>query len=102
MDRAWLKGYEPSNSQLDSTDCVVCLVAGEVRTKIDVSPRDVDVVPDPVEDHETLPDNPAHALVVTDPAIDNNSQFKKLKRALAKRSVIMIPPPSDKSDGQTT
>ena len=102
VDRAWLKGYEPSNSQLDSTDCIVCLVAGEVRTKIDVSPRDVDVVPDPVENHETLADNPAHALVVTDRAFDNSSQFKKLKKALAKRSVIVIPPPSDTPDGPAT
>lgn len=60
--------------------------------KIDVSPRDVDVVPDPIKDHETEPDNPAHALVVTDRAFDNDSQFRRLKRALAKRCRLLIPP----------
>lgn len=92
VDRAWLKDYEPRNSQHDSTDCVVCLVAGDVRAKIDISPRDVDVVPDPIEGHEAWPDNPAHALVVTDFAFDNDSQFKKLKKALSKRCLMLIPP----------
>ncbi len=92
VDRAWLKNYEPRNSQRDPTDCIVCLGAGEVRTQIDVSPRDVDVVPDPIENHDTLPDNLAHALVVTDRPFDNDSQFKRLKKALAKRCIIMIPP----------
>lgn len=92
VDRAWLRDYEPRNSQHDPTDCVVCLVAGDVRTVKDVAPREVDVVPDPVQDHQTLPDNPAHALVVTDPALDNDSQFKRLKRALAKRCIVMIMP----------
>jgi hypothetical protein len=78
------------------------LVAGDVRTKIDISPRDVDVVPDPIEGHEILSDNPAHALVVTDPAFDNDSQFKRLKKALAKRSVIMITPGGVGSGGSAT
>ncbi len=102
VDRAWLKGYEPRNSQRDPTDCVVCLVAGDVRTKIDISPRDVDVVPDPIEGHETLPDNPAHALVATDCPFDNDSQFKKLKKTLAKRSVVMIMPGGEGSGGSAT
>ena len=92
VDRACLKGYEPRNSQHDPTDCLVCLVAGDVRTKIHMSPRDVDVLPDPIEGHATQPDNPAHALVVTDPAFDNNSQFKRLKKALAKRCIMTILP----------
>jgi hypothetical protein len=92
VDRAWLKDYDPRNSQHDSTDCVVCLVANDVRTVKDISPREVDVVPDPVKDHQTEPDNPAHALVVTVPALDNNSQFKRLKKALAKRCTVMIMP----------
>jgi len=92
VDRAWLRDYEPRNSQHDPADCVVCLVAQDVRTVRDVAPREVDVVPDPVLDHHILPDNPAHALVVTDPALDNNSQFRRLKRALAKRCTVMIMP----------
>jgi hypothetical protein len=50
------------------------------------------VSPDPIENHETLPDNPAHALVVTDQAFDNDSQFKRLKRALARLSRCLIKP----------
>lgn len=92
VDRAWLRDYEPRNSQHDSTDCVVCLVTGEVRTIIETSPRSVDVVPDPVEGHESLPDNPAHALVVPNKPFDNDSQFKRLKKALAKRCLMLIPP----------
>lgn len=92
VDRAWLKDYEPRRSQHDSTDCIVCLIAGEVRTITDIAPREVDVVPDPIEGHSTLPDNPAHALVVTDTDFDNNSQFKRLKKALAKRCRVLIPP----------
>lgn len=91
LDRAWLRDYDPRNSQRESTDCIVCLMAGDVRTKIDISNRDVDVVPDPIEGHESWPDNPAHALVVTDPAFDNDSQFKKLKKALARRCKVLIP-----------
>ena len=92
VDRAWLRSDEPRNSQLNETDCVVGLLTGDVRTKIDVSPRDVDVVPDPVQDHETIPDNPAHALIVTDKAFDTEGQFKRLKRQLAKRCACLIPP----------
>ena len=91
VDRAWLKDHEPRNSQFRSTDGIVCLETRDVRNIKDVSPREVDVMPAPVEDHETLPDNPAHALVVTNKAL-GGSQFKKLKKALARRSVFMIPP----------
>ena len=92
VDRAWLKGNQPRNARQNPSDCVVGLVAGEVRTKIDVSPRDVDVVPDPIKDHESEKDNLAHALIVTDKPWDNDSQFKRLKRALAKRCSILIMP----------
>lgn len=92
VDRAWLKDNQPRNAKRNPSDCVVGLVAGEVRTKIDVSPKDVDVVPNPIKGHKTEPDNPAHALVVTDEPWDNDSQFKRLKKALAKRCSILILP----------
>lgn len=92
VDRAWLKGDQPRNSKKSPSDCVVGLITEEVRTKIDISPRDVDVVPDPIKGHATEPDNLAHALVITDPAFDNDSQFKRLKRALAKRCTMLILP----------
>jgi hypothetical protein len=96
VDRAWLRSYDPSMTQWEATDCVVGLITREVHKIIDVSPRVVNVSPDPIENHETLPDNPAHALVVTDQAFDNDSQFKRLKRALARLSTCLITPGSQR------
>ena len=92
VDRAWLKDYEPQNSRRNLTDCIVCLVTGEVRTRIDLSSKDIDVVPDPISGHPVEPDNLAHALIVTIPEFDNDSQFRRLRRALAKRAKMLVPP----------
>ena len=92
MDRAYLRNNDPRNSQWDPTNGIVSLITREVRSIVDIRPRSVDVVPNPIKDHPTLDDNPAHALVVTEPAFDNDSQFKKLKKALARSCRWLILP----------
>jgi hypothetical protein len=92
VDRAYLRDNDPRNSQWGQTDGIVSLITREVRSMIDVRPRSVDVIPNPIKDHPTLPDNPAHALIVTEPDFDNDSQFKKLKKALARTCRWLIPP----------
>jgi hypothetical protein len=94
VDRAYLRDNDPRNSQWDPSDCIVSLITHEVRSVVDVRPRAVDVIPDPIENHPTLCDNLAHALIITKPAFDNDSQFKKLKKALTRIYTVLIPPGS--------
>lgn len=105
VDRAKLKNNEPKNSQTDATDLVVSLLTEDVRyrTTETMPPRrilgtnescQVDVVPDPVKDHTTLPDNPAHALIraVPDFKSDEKTLFRKLTKALARLAQWEIAP----------
>jgi len=66
VDRAILRGNDPTECRWEPTDLVVSMITVEVRRIDDIS-RTVDVVPDPIKDHLQLPDNPAHALITADP-----------------------------------
>ncbi|MDE0087190.1 MAG: hypothetical protein OXU23_15830 [Candidatus Poribacteria bacterium] len=91
VDRAELKGCNPSLSKRSSTDGIVSLITADVRsigtvkTKIqnaDAIVHAVDVIYDPT------PENPAHSKIVVSPEFfgSNNKQrnvFKLLQLALA-------------------
>lgn len=102
VDRAKLCDFNPALVKKKPTDGVVSLSALNIRAIADVVQNDahgqpkndehgqpkpahqIDVIPDPIKDHPTLPDNPAHALIVAHPAFANNQVFKKLKKSLAR------------------
>ena len=92
VDRAELKGFNPSLSKLNHTDGIVSLMTrdiraiGTVKTKIkdaDAVVHAVDVLYDPT------PENPAHSQIIVNPEFfgSKNKQknaFKLLRRSLAK------------------
>jgi len=102
VDRAKLCGLNPAHVKKKPTDGVVSLSALSVREIADVVQNDelgqpindehgqpkpaheIDVFPDPIKDQPTLPDNPAHAIIVAHPAFANDKVFKKLKKSLAR------------------
>lgn len=94
VDRAKLCGSNPAHTKKKPTDGVVSLIANSVRQIADVVQNDmhgqpiltheVDVIPDAVKNHPGLPDNPAHALIVTHPDFANDKVFKRLKESLAR------------------
>ncbi len=87
VDRAILRGNDPTECRWEPTDLVVSMITVEVRRIDDIS-RTVDVVPDPIKDHLQLPDNPAHALITADPQFQRNEKtaFRKLRIALSRLS----------------
>lgn len=95
VDRASICNNNPSHTQLAVTDGVISLYAGEVRAIEPILQRDekgkevinrhkIDVKADPINDHPSLADNPAHAKIYAQPAFANRSVFMKLKERLAK------------------
>jgi hypothetical protein len=99
VDRANLCDHTPTWTQADDkTSGVVSLVAGEVRHIDDVTfnaqGREtfvyrVDVLPMP------LPENPAHAEIRTDPALESKNTFRRLMTSLAllanRRGWLILP-----------
>ena len=91
VDRAKLREFNPSLSQLNKTDGIVSLMTadvraiGEVKTKI----QDVDVVVHAVDViYDPTPENPAHSQIIVNPEFfgSKNKQrnvFKLLQIALA-------------------
>ena len=96
VDRAWLKDYNPAASQRSSSDGVVCFVTRDIREDKCVPDRNFDVEPDPIKDHDSLHDNPAHAKITADPKIETEGQFKKLQRLLQKLYKCVILPESQR------
>ena len=94
VDRAKLCGSNPVYAKKKQTDGVVSLTALSIRRIVDVVQNDkhgkpklahaVDVIPDPVKDDPVLPDNLAHALIVTNPDFESGNVFRKLKESLAR------------------
>jgi len=94
VDRARLRGNKPNLTKVRPTDGVVSLIARDVRAIANVVQQDqlgevrqrhsVDVAPAPLEPCGQAPGNPAHALIVTDPALASNSAFDRLKESLAR------------------
>lgn len=102
VDRAALRGNDPRNSQSNSTDCVVSLLASDVRYKTvgadwplrQTLTCQVDVTPDPITNQPNLPDNLAHALIraVPDLKLDEKALFRRLTKSLARLAKWEIKP----------
>jgi hypothetical protein len=103
VDRAHINRFDPQPTRFDETnsDAVVSLIASRVRAIKSVmnhnapgnasAPHVIDVLPSPVRNHPTLPDNPAHAQIqATDPITD--TAFGHLRKALAKMSTPVLAP----------
>ena len=94
VDRAKLCGFNPAYTKKKPTDGVVSLtarsvrqIAGVVQNNKDGKPiliHIVDVIPDQIKDHPSLPDNFAHALVAARPDFANDKVFNRLKESLAR------------------
>jgi hypothetical protein len=99
VDRASLCDNDPARVLTPlrpQARCVVSLVAREVRA-ISTAKRSIDVVPDPIKDDPVWPDNPAHALITSDPPHTSENRAAKnaardFRRALARCSTWEILP----------
>lgn len=101
VDRANLCGNNPSSCKNDEADGVAFLVTEHVR-RIDSVRRPppeqafyrVDVVarPIPANSERGLRENPAHAQVESDPAMESDARFRKLKEALARLARWIVEP----------
>ena len=94
VDRARKCNSNPAHTKKNLTDGVVSLDALSVRQIADIIQKDdhgqpkltykIDIIPDPIKDHPSLPDNPAHALIVSCPDFaEDKKSWKKLKECLA-------------------
>jgi len=89
VDRATLKNNDPIESQKSPTDCVVSLIAKEIREeKVEKNGTEyiLDIKPDPKED------NKAHAIIIPSPEYQNENAFRKVKERLARLSKIILKP----------
>jgi hypothetical protein len=101
VDRAHLTGFDPQRARWEQSDAIVSLLTEEVRainsiiertaTGTPVAPYLIDVRPDPLKDHPTLPDNPAHAQIQADRDM-TGSAFSRLKEVLAQMISPVLDP----------
>lgn len=96
VDRAELREHDPARSQHEDTDAVLKLLTADIRSIPPVPERkdnksavnhELDVVPDPIRGHPDHPDNPAHALIIPNPAFRKTKPkkvFRRVKEALAR------------------
>ena len=87
VDRAELKGFDPSLSKLSDTDGIVSLITGKVRglpkEDIELADHTIDVIYMPTIE------NPAHSQIITTPKYSisktrEKKAFKSLQKALAR------------------
>lgn len=83
VDRAVLRGNNPANSKKSKTDGVVLLYASEARTT-KLEGYELDVISDPIINHETLAYNPAHALIVPNKEYASDKHYRKIIERLGK------------------
>ena len=87
VDRAHLRGFDPSKTQFDLTDGVVGITASQVRairaTRNDAGGK---AVQEYVADVEPVPteENPAHAEIFGRPGFDNKSVCRRVCENLAR------------------
>lgn len=96
VDRAWLKDYDPTASQRESSNGVVCFVTVGIREDKCTPGQNFDVEPDPIQGHKTLEDNIAHAKITANPKIETDGQLKKLQRLLQRLYKCVILPESQR------
>ena len=105
VDVASLREYEPVHTRREASDTIVQLVVGDIRALQSVVKRNdkgvlefeyaIDVISDPIKDVPDLPDNPAHAKIVSVPKDKplqplNRSAWGKLKEDLVVISVVVL------------
>lgn len=101
VNRASLCGNDPTSVLTPlrpESRCVVSLVTRRVRA-ISTARLSIDVVPDPIKDDPVWPDNPAHALITSEPPLTSENTAAKnvardFRRALARLSTWEISPSS--------
>jgi hypothetical protein len=101
VDRAHLTRFDPQHTRWEQSDAIVSLMTHEVRairsvientaTGQPIGPYSFEVRPDPIQNHETLPDNPAHAQIEADRQM-TGSAFKRLKEVLAQMISPILDP----------
>ncbi len=92
VDRAELKGFNPSLTKLSHTDGIVSLITRDIRAigTVETKTQDADAVIHAVNVvYDPTPENPAHSQITVKPEFfgSKNKQknaFKLLRRALAK------------------
>ena len=93
VNRASLCGNDPASVLTPlrpESQCVVSLVTRRVRALSTARSR-IDVIPDPIKDDPEWPDNPAHALITSEPPLTSENTAAKnaardFRRALARLS----------------
>ncbi|MEE3715276.1 hypothetical protein V2H45_00795 [Tumidithrix elongata RA019] len=88
VDRACIHEYTPSRTQLEKTDGIIGLIAGNIRAVDDLSSGDskgkittsykIDVI------HRPKSDNKAHARIEPSPEYSSDKVFKRLQQKLAR------------------
>ena len=104
VDRAVLRNHQPQYTKKLATDGVATLSASAVRgigevVSDPIGSHNVDIRPDPIMGVEGKPDNPAHALIIAEPALpciatgnQRDKAFRRLREALARIAVLVINP----------
>src|SRR5258705_704761 len=92
VDRAALNGNDPTRTQQQPANGETARIRGDIRKIASVTRKEdndqvaqfsPDVVPDPITPAPGVEENPAHALVVTNPPVPNPNIFHKLQLALS-------------------
>lgn len=94
VDRAILVGSDPTRSRKRSTDAIAQLLTAEVRSSEVRHSGEGDTVRRYLVDVVAAPcaDNPAHALITTDPAIASDKHFRRLRERLSRiHKLILLP-----------
>ncbi len=93
VDRAKLRGFKPASSKRPDrdTDGIVSLIAGEIRG-IQIDNHTVDVIYDPLPENpeRSLPENPAHSLIIVTPKCDLSKSKRKQAFSTLRRSLVLL------------
>ena len=83
VDRANLVGNDPEQSKKSETDGVVSIVVTQVR-ETTIEDYQLNVISRPIINHETLPDNPAHAQIEPNKEYTSDKHFRKVIQRLSR------------------
>lgn len=95
VNRALLTNFNPQTTQRDASDCVVSVIAYDVRQIYEMrSDNKGDIIQTYVADVEPvpLPENPSHAEIFGRPEFDNDKVFRRICLSLVRASRIEIVP----------
>lgn len=91
VDRAKFREFKPALSKRFDTDGIVSLITGEVRG-IQIDNHTVDVIYDPLPENpeRSLPENPAHSLIIVTPKCDLSKSKRKQAFSTLRRSLVLL------------